>query len=335
MSQLLVWEIWFIQAFQNLGDWLTPVMKLFTWLGYPQAYMVIIAIIYWSVNPKLGMRMAVFLFLTASVNGLLKQVIHAPRPYWIDSRIKAIMVSNGFGMPSGHAQGATVWLLTASILRKKWFWVCAIILTLMIGLSRAFLGVHFPSQVILGWLIGIILIWLFLRFEEGIVSWMSNRKLYFQILFVFLLSLLIILLGAFFIRLNGDWQMPAEWVSNSSVYLGAAGESILSSIGLKAIAGNAGGFFGTVLGIILIKRTGGMTAGGTLWQHLLRCISGIALLAGLYLGLQYIAPDEQNPELYCIWRYAGFSIIAFSVFYLIPLVHLELKLRSSENQADA
>ena len=120
-------EIWFIHEFQNLGDWLTPVMKGFTWIGYPQAYMLIIAIIYWSFDRKMGLRLAIFLSLVSSLNSILKQLIHAPRPYWIDPGIKAIKVSNGFGMPSGHAQAATVWLYAATCMKKRWFWVVAVL----------------------------------------------------------------------------------------------------------------------------------------------------------------------------------------------------------------
>ncbi len=108
-------DFWLTQSLQSIGMWFTPIMKFFTWLGYPQAYMIIIAIIYWSFDRKLGLRLAIFLPFVASLNSILKQAIHAPRPYWLDPDIRAIQVSNGFGMPSGHAQASTVWFYAITI----------------------------------------------------------------------------------------------------------------------------------------------------------------------------------------------------------------------------
>ena len=83
--------------------------------------MVIVAIIYWSFDRNLGLRMAIFLPVSASFNSVLKQAIHAPRPFWVDQGIVALHPENGFGMPSGHAQAATVWLLAGAYLKKGWF----------------------------------------------------------------------------------------------------------------------------------------------------------------------------------------------------------------------
>ena len=84
MSYVFPGDYWITLSLQNMGEWLTPVMKFFTWLGYPQAYMILIAIIYWSFDRKLGLRMAIFLPVVSSINSILKQAFHAPRPYWLD-----------------------------------------------------------------------------------------------------------------------------------------------------------------------------------------------------------------------------------------------------------
>jgi len=122
-----------IVLMQSMGAWLAPIMKFFTWLGYPQAYMIFIAVIYWSFDRKLGLRLAIFLPVVASLNSILKQAFHAPRPYWVDPQIKAILVSNGFGMPSGHAQASTVWLYAAACLKRRWFWFLAIAVALLLS----------------------------------------------------------------------------------------------------------------------------------------------------------------------------------------------------------
>ncbi len=83
------WDIWFIQYLQNSWDWLESVMIFFTTLGKPQAYMAMVAMVYWSLDRKLGLRLAIFLLLVGSLNSILKLAFHAPRPYWISTDIKA------------------------------------------------------------------------------------------------------------------------------------------------------------------------------------------------------------------------------------------------------
>jgi len=71
-----------------------------------------------------------------------------------------------FGAPSFHAKNAVVfWGLLARGLRKLWVWFVAVFLILMIGLSRLYVGVHFPSDVVLGWIVGALTLWFLLLVE--------------------------------------------------------------------------------------------------------------------------------------------------------------------------
>jgi membrane-associated phospholipid phosphatase len=248
MSFNIPGDFWLILSLQSLGDWLTPVMKFFTWLGYPQAYMILIAIIYWSLDRKLGLRLAIFLPLVASLNSILKQAFHAPRPYWLDPGIKAIKVSNGFGMPSGHAQASSVWIYTGVLLKTRWTWIIAVLVVFMIGLSRIYLGVHFPSQILMGWLIGVLMLVVFIRAEAKVLDWFLNLRFSSQLLLIGGVSALILLLGWIFVIFLRNWEMPASWINNSSVYFSGSNETLRFSIGMGAIAGNAGAFLGTALG---------------------------------------------------------------------------------------
>jgi membrane-associated phospholipid phosphatase len=322
------WDIWLIQSLQNTGDWLEPVMVFFTSLGYPQAYMVIVAIVYWSLDRKLGLRLAIFLPLVSSVNSLLKFAFHAPRPYWVSTDIKAIHASSGFGMPSGHAQASTVWLLASSYLRNKWFWVLAILLTFLIGLSRPFLGVHFPTQVATGWAIGIALMICFLRFEKGVSSWLQKLKLYWQLFFVAGMAVLIILAGAIIHLLSGNWKMPLDWIGNASPYL-SLNTTLLRSYSMASVTGNAGSFLGVAMGAIFISRAGGFQVGGVWWIRVARIILGLAFMFLLYIGLQKIMPGEADLLVYAAWRFLGFYLISFLAVYLLPLLYIRLKLMKS------
>jgi len=328
MDIIGAFNYWLVISMQNIGDWLTPVMQFFTWLGYPQAYMIVIAVIYWSFDRKLGLRVALFLTFSASINSILKQALHAPRPYWVDTRIKVIHASNGFGMPSGHAQAVTAWLFLARYLKKSWFWIVAIAIIFFVGLSRIYLGVHFPSQVIAGWLIGIIIVIIFIRLEPVIVTWINRLKLRNQLLVVFMVCIILILTGGLFVFLLQDWNMPVEWIRNAAVHMEGGRETILSSVGMESVVSNAGGFLGAAIGGILMRRAGGFDSRGKAWKRLVRCITGIAVILLLYLLLKNIGPDQDNTLPYCLWRFLAFFLILFVEIYLVPLLLIRLNLLS-------
>ena len=319
-------DIWLILSLQSLGDWFTPIMSFFTWLGYPQAYMILIAIIYWSIDRSLGLRLAIFLPVVASLNSILKQALVSPRPYWLDPGIEAIRVSNGFGMPSGHAQASTVWLYAAACLRKRGFWFLAIAVAFLVGMSRIYLGVHFPSQVLAGWLTGILVVILFVKLEGRILSWFLNKTLGRQVLWIGGITLLIWVLGGIFVYLQRDWEMPLEWIRNAADDLTGRDETILSSVGMGAVAGNAGGFLGVSLAALLSHRKGGFDAGGTAWIRILRSVAGVLCFIALYSLILWIAPPESKESLYSIWRFCGFFLMAFFAIYLLPLLFRRIKL---------
>ncbi len=328
MSYLFPGDFWLTQSLQTIGPWFTPFMEFFTFLGYPQAYMIIVAIIYWSIDRKLGLRLAIFLPVAASLNSLLKQAFHAPRPYWIDPGIKAIRVSNGFGMPSGHAQASTVWLYGAALMKRTWFWALAIAIVFLIGLSRVYLGVHFSSQVLIGWLIGLLVVLIFFRFELKVLIWFLNKKFSSQLFLISLISALILISGGIIVCIYKHWEMPIHWISNSSAYFSEGNETILFSVGIEAIAGNAGAFWGAALGALLSYRRGGFDSGGKAWKRALRSVLGLIIVSALYAILMLTAPEQTKDLLYAAWKFCGFFVISFSAIFLVPILFIRIHLLS-------
>jgi membrane-associated phospholipid phosphatase len=102
----------------------------------------------------------------------LKGVIDAPRPGTVDPSVIQYAVETSSAMPSGHA--------LASIVILGWVWLrgsrsmrlLAVIASFvfLIGLSRVYLGVHYPSQVIAGWAIGTLILWVFSRLFPSVSS---------------------------------------------------------------------------------------------------------------------------------------------------------------------
>jgi len=143
---------------------LTTVMVEMTYLGTGAVVMMIVGIVamfLWNTEHKHSARL--LLAATAGnilLNGALKLVYHRPRPSVFEWQTAA--VSSSF--PSGHAMSSTVVYGTVAYLcmrlqRHHWSRVLtlfgAVALILLICLTRLYLGVHYPSDVIGGIIIGL------------------------------------------------------------------------------------------------------------------------------------------------------------------------------------
>ena len=145
-----------LQSFR--GPALDLAMKGLSFLGNEAFFVLLFPFLYWCLDSRLGLRLAVVYFLSGFLNFELKQSLAQPRPAVLSPGINLVEQS-GYGLPSGHAQGAVVlWGLLAlhAVSRgaRRWIWAPATLLMLAIGLSRVYLGVHFPTDVLAGWAIG-------------------------------------------------------------------------------------------------------------------------------------------------------------------------------------
>ena len=103
-------QIAFIQALQTGAPWLVVPMQFFSFLGQPEFYLLVIPILYWCWDPRLGLRLGLLMGISGGLNEALKVAFHLPRPYWVSPDVQALDSHPSFGMPSAHAQGAaTLW----------------------------------------------------------------------------------------------------------------------------------------------------------------------------------------------------------------------------------
>jgi hypothetical protein len=140
------------------------------------------------------MRVAIVCTLSAFCNSSLKVFFSQPRPFHLDPTL-GIGKVGGYGLPSGHAQESVVlWGSMAHFIRRKWFWALTVILLLLIGFSRVYLGVHFPSDVIAGWTVGTAILWFYIVFQPGVENWIISRSLTLRLLLVLAVPLGLLLL---------------------------------------------------------------------------------------------------------------------------------------------
>jgi undecaprenyl-diphosphatase len=140
-------------------------MRGLTWLGSPAFVVTLLLILVWRLAQQQRRRAAILLVIAAlggeALDQLLKLIFRRARPeafFGFDS-------PSTYSFPSGHSiTAACFYGVIAAILtirmpsrgRKIAIWIAASLVALLIGLSRIYLGVHYPSDVLAGYAAAVI-----------------------------------------------------------------------------------------------------------------------------------------------------------------------------------
>ncbi len=147
--------IQFLQSFQT--DWLTSFFKFLTFFGDKEFYIMVLPLFFWLWDKDKAVKLLFILLPSLLLNFWLKEIFQTARPMGV-----ALIEQGGFAFPSGHAQGSTtLWLMLALLIRKKWITIFAIIMILLVSLSRLYLGVHHLIDIFGGILIGLFLVFVY------------------------------------------------------------------------------------------------------------------------------------------------------------------------------
>jgi membrane-associated phospholipid phosphatase len=309
---------------QGLGEWLIGPMKFFTFLGNEEFYLFVAPIFLWCIDMKLGLRLGLRLMISGSINSIFKLAFRGPRPYWYDKRVVAHAAEGSFGVPSGHSQNAVVvWGTIAQWIGRAWGWIAAILIIFIIGLSRMALGVHFLHDVLLGWSIGALLLWVLSRLEAPTLAWIKRYSSTNQMLIAFGASLVLILIGAIIRMALGSWHVPAEWQQLASA--AHPGAEPIDPLALSGLISNAAVFFGLAVGAIWLEMGRGFDATGPIWQRSVRFVLGVLGVFLIWYGLGAIFPRGEYLLAY-ILRYLRYALIGLWVSALAPLIFIRIKL---------
>jgi len=319
MDALMRWGINVILALQN-APWLSGVMRLLTFLGNEEFFLFVMPAIYWCVSPGVGARLAVLLIASNGLNGLLKIAFHLPRPYWVDLRVKALSSETSYGIPSGHAMNSTsVWGFLAAQVKKRWAWAAALALIFLISLSRLYLGVHFPTDVLAGWILGALVLGAFLALERPAVAWLKRLTMWQQIGLAFALSLVYLALFSGILAAIAPSPDPAIWEQNAALAtLTKPGEPATDPRNPEDGVPVAGMVMGLGLAFALPTRhPTRFDAKGPLAKRALRFVIGLVGVLILWMGLKLLTPHEPF-ALAMVVRYIRYGLVVFWVLYLAP-----------------
>jgi len=179
-SFLSPWYDWGIEVIRviqrSANPALTAIIELITVMGTGYFYIPLILIIFWWIDEKRGLRLGILFIISAWINSFLKDLLQHPRPFHLEPSV-GLAFEPTYGAPSGHAQFSfTFWVPTAVWISQVWnrkksgltepvkqviVWTATFFFILLIGYTRLYLGVHFPTDLFTGWFLAavIVIIW--------------------------------------------------------------------------------------------------------------------------------------------------------------------------------
>ena len=152
------WEFDILYWFQSLHNpVLNQIEKIITAFGDGGFFWIglTIAILIFVKDKRVGLTCALSLAAEALLVLILKNTVRRSRPIWLDPSVQMLVkIPKDFSFPSGHSGASFAVSVGIFCYNKKWG-TAAIVLAVLIAISRLYLFVHFPTDVIVGTLIGI------------------------------------------------------------------------------------------------------------------------------------------------------------------------------------
>jgi len=155
MTQL---EIRFLQFLESLRtDFSVKFFEGITMLGEETILILMIAVLYFAYDKRLALRIGYITITSMCVNNTVKNLVKRPRPFASGGVTPArAHTATGYSFPSGHTQTIATWSSAfAMYFKKAWVSVLAGVGIVAVAFSRLFLGVHYPSDVIVGAVLGV------------------------------------------------------------------------------------------------------------------------------------------------------------------------------------
>ena len=187
-EQLIVW-------LQHLGEGtilqtiLFYLNNFFSFLGEEIICIAVMGFVYWGLDKKRGERIGAAIMLTNVSIGLLKNIFSRVRPWAASGSIELLRDVDGFSFPSGHSANCTALYPTTAyeFKEQKWLRWAAVFVPLLCGISRCYVGAHWPTDVIVGLATGLLL---FLLVEAVLRSGFNKFIFYFIVIAVSSVGLL-------------------------------------------------------------------------------------------------------------------------------------------------
>ena len=328
------WGIEVIRTVQNFSTpFLNEIMKFFTEASTYGFVVFIIGLYLWCIDYKKGLHLAYAAAFTSGLNGGIKRILKIPRPF---THAPEIMLKSigGFSTPSGHSS-ISAFIYPAVLFYKpfreklskdaqlarpqkngtasgKLKIAAAIILPLLVGFSRVYLGVHYPTDVLLGWGLGAFIFLSMMFFLPAIEAKLSTLN-----------------------RTEEDPQnIKFKKTASIRFTLAAFFSFILIFISREKVT-EAGAILGLAFGNIRIFENSKYSfdaSKGSFLQKFLRFIIGSALSC-IPILIFYLLKIDSSYAQYRLYRFLEFFAVGLIASGLAPIIFCLLKI-SGEDNAD-
>lgn len=268
--------------------------------GSEYVFMVVLSVIYWSVNRHLGLRMLFALMLAVVLNTALKLLFQAPRPFHVSDAVRMVVEAGSYGLPSNHVMSAVaIWGYLALYLRRRWVTIVVVIYVLLMAWARMYAGVHYPQDVVAGALLGALSLWLSFWLERHFPPFWSRLPLSAQVALVVLAG---IVLTVF-------------------LFEDAFGAAI------------AGVVVGTGLGYMAEQRYVRFSSAGDTTQRVLRCVLGIMFVLAVFFGARVLFGlfADDGTTLENLLRVPRYALLSFAAMFVWPWLALRAGLIQAED----
>ncbi|MBQ8574767.1 MAG: phosphatase PAP2 family protein [Clostridia bacterium] len=283
-----------MQALEGIrSEVLNKIFEFVTMFGEETLLIVFIAVFYFVIDKKLARRI---FFITASslgVNGIVKNFAKVPRPF-ASGEVTCVRpdTATGYSFPSGHTQCATTWTNAFAVhLKKWWMTVIAVVLTLAVGFSRMYLGAHYPSDVIVGTVIGL----LFAVFGNIAYDRIENKNILHAIVVLAYTPFIFVFL------FNSPNKLYADFYK---LY---------------------GMLVGYLFAVMLDDKYVDMKCDGPIWKRFIRVIISIVAVLAVKEGLKLVFVFS-SVELMLIFSAVRYFFVMFVMLGLCPLLFKKIKI---------
>jgi membrane-associated phospholipid phosphatase len=292
-----------LEAILWFQSWRTPVIeasfKAITSTGSSIFFVLILPIFYWCWDTAIGRRVIILFLFSAWFTQWLKEWWQRPRPPAVSAQVRPAVDAPDFGIPSGHTLVTTVlWGAIAWHIRRWWVTVLIIIYVSLVALSRMVLGVHFPQDVIVGLIFGLLILAAYTLLEPGLSAWFSRQGFWAQIGWVVGLCTLLLIIHPLIFPDNSGFSLQLAMIP-------------------------VGVLLGGGIGFVLEARYLSFDAGGIWWKRVLRYLLGTIVLLVLFIGLES-AFDQLRPAY--LFTFIQFGAIGFWVGYGAPWLFAKTRL---------
>lgn len=176
-ANLIEWLQKYVSNVQNTEGF----AKFFDFFGAETGLLMVVLIVMFCWKKTAGQRLALIVACVNMWLPMIKSVVLRLRPYMeYPDKVRALALSDegaeamdvaaqGYSFPSMHSASVpALYFALANEVKKKWLWILAGIMTVVVGFSRVVAGMHYPTDVLAGWALGFAVIGIFALLDRYI-----------------------------------------------------------------------------------------------------------------------------------------------------------------------